>query len=663
MLTKSNNWNIRFIFSELVSIFIIVALFMVPIYWMPSAEAIKTGYADWVAQAFRIKHIQDHGITSWTHTWSNGIDLWRGYQFIPHLISSGISYILSLSITKTMVLITIFLHLFLRVSLYLTLRKYQVARIAAILSTIISLDIAQYWNAISEYSLLWGLAFVPTIIYFWTKSFDHYKLTIFPLLVGLSFYIHALLGVLSVSLFLFEIISNETKVLTRINLGKILIVVLSSSYFWVSLFLSGELKVAGDFHIYGVLDMAINMFGNLGLSTGLISLSLISMLLLVVPNVFIKRWQKSLVVFAFLFLMALNFKDSLSNFSIFRATQFTRMATMLGVIIIISSSFVFNWLLRKRLVIQLITVFLCALMYIDGLWLTNTYSPSSDKKLHDIVSIYTTEYPELRLAANRVWTPTVEISSYLGENNFKTPNSYMEHLEPNLVPTRLNSLFKDQPYKVNIPNSVGETLINYLKVTGTNVVILESVSPYTKLFSESGSFKIYPEITTNNTSYLGYKLIQPVRDAVFTSINYSQHFEKINTLDSQKVFNKTKLDDLVEALSKEIYSENSTPLSTYYPDPETIKINISQIKTPGYIFLNQSYSKGWQVKVGDKKLNFSLVGPGYISIEIPGNLTSKEIILTHSWTIYQVISMYAVFSIIFAVFIYLFLTRNATHQN
>src|SRR3990170_6732822 len=61
------------------------------------------GYQDWVVQAFRVKVLEEYGLTSWVHTWSNGISIWRSYQFIPHYITLGVAYVFNLEIPRAMV--------------------------------------------------------------------------------------------------------------------------------------------------------------------------------------------------------------------------------------------------------------------------------------------------------------------------------------------------------------------------------------------------------------------------------------------------------------------------------------------------------------------------------------------------------------------------------
>jgi len=56
-----------------------------------NAEYLNTEYPDWYVHAFRVVQLRDHGFSSWSHTWSNGISLWTAYQFTIHYLTLWVS--------------------------------------------------------------------------------------------------------------------------------------------------------------------------------------------------------------------------------------------------------------------------------------------------------------------------------------------------------------------------------------------------------------------------------------------------------------------------------------------------------------------------------------------------------------------------------------------
>ncbi|MBP9820475.1 hypothetical protein KBC79_07120, partial [Candidatus Woesebacteria bacterium] len=75
----------RTLVEDLIALLTILAVGWFLIGWYWGFEFLATGYQDWIYHAFRIKSIAEHGVPSWTHTWSNGLNMWRAYQYVFHV--------------------------------------------------------------------------------------------------------------------------------------------------------------------------------------------------------------------------------------------------------------------------------------------------------------------------------------------------------------------------------------------------------------------------------------------------------------------------------------------------------------------------------------------------------------------------------------------------
>src|SRR5579859_2389391 len=171
-----------FFFCLLVSI----SLLLISFYF--NANFLNTGYADWMVHAFRIKFLQSYGLLSWTHEWDNGMNIWKSYQFIPHLLTLGLSTFFHVTIPRAMVLMIIILFVLLRLFIYCILRILHVSSVGSFISALLSFDIAQYWGGVGDFSLLFGFTFFPVVLYLWIQYYQGKLSYIFAYITGLLFY-------------------------------------------------------------------------------------------------------------------------------------------------------------------------------------------------------------------------------------------------------------------------------------------------------------------------------------------------------------------------------------------------------------------------------------------------------------------------------------------
>ena len=213
-----------------ISILTIISLALIAFYF--DAQFLETGYADWVVQAFRIKLLQENGLISWVHTWSNGISIWRTYQFMPHVITLAFANIFHLEIARAMIVMTIVQFVALRILIYFSLRILKFSPLTAFVCAILSFAIGQYWSGVGDYSLLFAFTFFPCIILLWTQYHQGKMQYVYPYIAGLCFYMHPMLGFSAISLWGLSALFSERKILSWQILIQFLIFLLASLLFW-----------------------------------------------------------------------------------------------------------------------------------------------------------------------------------------------------------------------------------------------------------------------------------------------------------------------------------------------------------------------------------------------------------------------------------------------
>ncbi len=454
-------------FKDIFFLIILIGLSLYAISHFINANYLEVGYSDWVAQAYRIKALDDFGFSSWVHTWSNGISLWRSYQFIPHFLTLGLANILHVEITRAMIIMTIILFVLLRINMYVVLRLLHFRSLTAFIGSILTFDIAQYWLGVSEFSLLFCFTLFPWMIYAWVKYNKGKIQYIYPYLSGVSFYVHPFLGITSFGLMAFSIVLSNRRVFSIQIVVQFFIFLLSSILFWYPLLFKLSYQyVNPHFSTKQFVTHTFEVFYYFGLSIYLLIAFGISILWLFKPLNKGFEWIRILLIFTLSYFFLLLFGYWLELPSFIYQLQYSRGIPLMGICIIIVFAIVIEKLLsQKALVIKGLVSFVLLLSFIEGLWFTSVYTPQPLKFMDDPVS---NAYHQNKIdtSESRILSPHVHLSSYYGPTNIKLPNSYMEHLDSNHVAQRLKQLITIDPYVETIPESMIKRLEDYYKISG-----------------------------------------------------------------------------------------------------------------------------------------------------------------------------------------------------
>ncbi|MBI4317933.1 MAG: hypothetical protein HY675_05540 [Chloroflexi bacterium] len=183
-------------FKEMVAVFLVIGATGLLARDLFAGDFLDTGYPDWTYHAYRIRSLREYGFLSWTNDWGGGFPLWQSYQFVPHVVTLALQGVMGWSTTKAMVFVSGVLFVAFRLAVYGGLRVSGFSILSALIGSMLTLSMADYYSALRDFSLHWGVTLFP-IIFFLIVGTRRARRRLFfaALVVGLSAYVHPFLFV------------------------------------------------------------------------------------------------------------------------------------------------------------------------------------------------------------------------------------------------------------------------------------------------------------------------------------------------------------------------------------------------------------------------------------------------------------------------------------
>src|SRR5258708_7757142 len=601
-----------------------------------------------MVHAFRIKSLSDFGILSWTHVWANGISLWKAYQFIPHYLTLGIVQLFHVPIPRAMVIITIILFVLLRFFIYFSLRLLKFTPLTAFVCAILSFDIGQYWEGVGDFSLLFGFTFFPLVIYLWAQFFKGKIQYVFPYIVGLLFYIHPLLGVSAMSLWATAILFSDKQIISLATCIQLGIILSTSSLFWFPIvFKTGYVYSSSVLANREFLSLVLAHYDYFGLSLFLGICFLLSLIRIFMPISPRYSWTKILFLFVagYLLLVFLGVTVTLPKF--IDQFQFTRGIAMVGIGILFAFAPVVERLriIKSAAVKGFLLFFLC-LAFMEGIWFTSIYSPTPAKALDEAVVAFANT--NSNLLQSRIWTPTIDTSSYNAYANIRYPYSYMQHLESNQISPRLSSLIIYQPYLNEVPPPNVERINDYFKISGTQYAVFEENSPLAKTFADAdvSTYKNLGKIKSADSYYILFEIPWKAKNAALIDKKYKNQLDNFSfNLQLTQANDQITLDDYVKKFSGIIYKDENLALDISYPTPDSLQVTIPANRRTSIVYIDESYDKEWRAYFHNRLQPIQSSGPNYMLVTLDNLQNGGTLTLKHSWPLSFYISLFFIFLI------------------
>ncbi len=616
-----------------VGIILFLSLSLISFYF--SATYINTEYEDWMVHAFRAKFIQEYGFISWTHLWSNGINVLAAYQFIPHLITIATSIIFNVTIPRAMVIVTITIFTLLHLETYGFLRLLKFSRLGALTAALLTFSLTQYWSGVGDYSLQFAFLFFPPMIYLWARSTKQNSFS-YPFLVGFSFYIHPILAFFSGSLFVLGLFISKRKIISLHTFIEVMIIILSSALFWYPIIFKDSFVYREAFLVNkDRLGIILNSYPFYGLSLGTFFIFFLSIVLSFKTLLHEHSWIKKLVFFngVILILAILSARITLPPF--LTEFQFTRGMVLLGISMAFTAPLIIDSLISKQGVFKYLTWLFILLITIEALINISSFSPRPGPNSEDIISAKFNQDSDF-FKNKRIFVNEIGNASYFNMDRIRLPYSWMSHFDSNPVSPRLGALIIYSLYtgESQIPFTSMKRIDDYIKVSATDYVVFDSFSP----FSKSLKNKVYDlgyesvdQITTSDGQYDVFEPESPARNAVIVDPTFSNQMNHFPfDLDFSDNNNFIEFDNYVHNFANIIYSEKNVPIAVKYPDQESISINIPEDRPSNMIYIAESYGKSWKAEFNGVSSEIKPVGPNFMMVTLPSN-SSGTLKMKHSW--------------------------------
>lgn len=630
--------------SSIIDSFLMICIGLFAVYLLfpyIHAEHLNTEYPDWYVHAFRIRLLQEHGFSSWSHIWSNGISLWTAYQFAIHYLTFGIATITSASVPRAMVLIVLILTVMYGIFQYVSMRLLPVSRRAALTATLLAFTISQYYVAIRDYSILLGFAVYPLIIILWKKYLDGKCTFLFPYICGLLFYIHPIVALFSFGLYIISFFSHNRKLLSPQTPIQILFFTGASALFWYPVaFHPGYANpiLSGP----AFLNLVLLPRELYGISWIVYGLFVICVLCFLVPGFSRPRWWSMLTIYTAIWILLVYAGLSDNVPRILSQFQFTRGMVFIGINIVFLCAYLFDRMIKSSsLTVQASMAALATIAMVRAVWFATLYAPPVRTELPDQLAPFVETLPELKGA--RVWPFDIGSSSFTSGGTVLFPVSYAAHRDANPLSQRLIQLGMYDPHmKTGTPKNL-ERFDAYLRVSATPYVLFDSYAPVGNGLEELYGYEKIGTQTIDNVEFFvrrapwistGATLIDQSLTGQFEPFPPEAHIESIQ--------GQTLTDDHVIRLSNVLSDEKNRQVAIQYPTEETMYVFIPEDTTQTNLFIAETYDENWRAFVDNKQLTLNPAGPNYMMVDLEKNTGKATVVLIHSWPLWFHIVRYVV---------------------
>jgi dolichol-phosphate mannosyltransferase len=436
-----------------------------------------TGYEDWIYHAFRVQSLSLHGMPSWDHVWSNGVNYWHLYQYIQHYAILGIVKLTGLPITTVFIGALVTIYIGLRLAFYLSLRLLGVSQIFSITFVLASYTLIQEWGSMQDFSIYLSFAILPIYFYLWIQTFSRPALIyVLTAVTGALWILHPVLAFsLSILLGFLVLFSSFKGTITRLFLLA-MVYLLSAAPFLVEYFATGYIFTNPIFKSSLYLSTALIPVAH-GLSFLYWTLFVMAWILLVIKSHRITLWVKTLFFYCsfYLLLIYLGQKGFLPE--VLFQFQFSRALPIIGFALVYCFAMIYFQSfgnIRSRGATAII-VGLMALTLSSAIENSSGfYVASATNSIEDPVATY---FNGRELPNGSVYVDNVSQATYFAPQGIRYATSYNEHAQPHPYSTRLRILMRQSIAYTGLSQAHIKSVEDYATVLGIEYLFLPATSP------------------------------------------------------------------------------------------------------------------------------------------------------------------------------------------
>jgi len=436
-----------------------------------------TGYEDWIYHAFRVPSLGFHGMPSWDHVWSNGINYWHLYQYIQHYAILEIVTLTGLPITTVFIGALVTIYIGLRLAFYFSLRLLGVNQIFSITFVLLSYTMVQEWGSMQDFSIYLALVILPLYLFLWIKTFSKPALIfILTAVTGALWMLHPVVA-FSLSILLgFLVLFSSFKG----TIGNLLLLasiyLLSAAPFLVEYFATGYIFTNPIFKSSIYLSTSLIPVSH-GLSLLYWTLFVMAWILLIIKSHRITLWVKTLFFYCSFYLLLIYLGQNGFLPEILFQFQFSRALPVIGFALIYCFAMIYFQSfgnIRSRGATALF-VGLMALTIANAIETSSGfYVASVTDTIEDPVAIY---FADRDLPRGSVYVENVSQATYFAPQGIRYATSYNEHAQPHPYSTRLRMLMRQSIAYTGLSQAHIKTIEDYATVLGIEYLFLPATSP------------------------------------------------------------------------------------------------------------------------------------------------------------------------------------------
>lgn len=459
---------------SLVAIIIAVGWFLIGYY--TQYEFLATGYQDWIYHAFRVRDIAQYGIASWDHIWGNGINHWRAFQYVEHMLTFWVTQLTGWSITHAMLWISVIVFIAIRVLMYGVLRYLGVSRLFSFFAVIVSYASSQQWTALKEFSIYVGFGVLPFYVFLWIVTLKNMRYVyVLAAATGALWSVHPVVGYSASGMLFLLILANNLKK----DIGKSVLVVtiflVSSMPFTVQYFFSGY-GLSNPFYVTPQFMRMLLAPEYFGLSLIYFILLVLSWAVLLFKSNESPRWAKLLLIYCTFYLIFIYFGLLGYYPSFINKFQFSRAIPFIALLLSFSFAAFLQAIFPRVRSRMVYTVFLVLIVVSvsQSIEIASRHSGQPTAVIHDPVALY---FSDKDVPQGSIYFKDVSEASYFGKSNLRFITSYNQHLLSNPYPMRFDSLMKTDISYTGVTEHQIEAINDYATALGVEYLFISKLSP------------------------------------------------------------------------------------------------------------------------------------------------------------------------------------------
>jgi hypothetical protein len=634
---KMSKWLFVLIELSLISVIIGVGLFLIGYY--AQYEYLATGYQDWIYHAFRVRDVAQYGIASWDHIWGNGINHWRAFQYVEHVLTYWVTQLTGASITHAMLWISVAVFISLRVFIYLALRYLGINRLFSLFVVIVSYAFSQQWIALKDYSIFVGLFVLPFYTLFWIAALKERRyIYILAAVTGALWSVHPVVGYsASGMLFLLFFANNVKQDFWRL-IRAVGVFLISSLPFSLPYLFSGYSISNPIFSTRQFLQDTI-LSDYFGLSLLYFILLGASWCIMFWKSNESPRWAKLLLFYCTAYLSFIYFGQLGYYPSFINKFQFSRAIPFIALLL----SFCFAAFLqvafgsiRSRMIT---TVFLILIVVgiAQSIEIASLYSAQPTSTIKDPVALY---FADKDLPQGSVYFRNGVESSYLGKPGLRFITSYNQHLLPNPYPMRFDSLMKTDISYTGVTEHQIQLINDYATALGVEYLFIPRLSPLVDGLTlnhetTKSVFEKVGEVDTDSDVYAVLQNPQPIAYAYAFEKSDTDNFLHFSELQKPtlRAISYEPWDEEISHMAALIRDEKLKPLPLSFVWPNKLVVDTAQLTSFQHpnVLIAQSYDSRWVADDGMDGIKIEPTNLRFMDLVLPDRTRSGEISLQNNW--------------------------------